>query len=50
MLQSWFHIFDVNTNCEIKVRIRHVFRKKKTCEIWITGNNKECDNNRCLAV
>ena len=41
----------LNTNCEIKVTIRHVFRKKQTtCEVWITGTYKECDNNRCLAV
>jgi len=40
-LQSQFHVFDVNINCEIKVRIRHVFKKQ---------TYKECDNTRCLAV
>ena len=49
-MQSWFHEFDVNTNCELKVRLRHVFRKIQTTCSMITGIDKECDNNRCLEV
>jgi len=40
-LQSLFYVFDVNTNCEIIVRIKRVFGKKQTvCEIWIKGHYK----------
>ena len=47
LLHTRFHVLDVNTNCEVKVRSSHVFRIVCVCAIWITGTvctSKDGDN------